>query len=464
MDIEKVKLINRDIKNTFGDTFCLAKFYHVTIHLHLWETQSCHHPYVHKIPLEELEKNPSALHNTEQKKVYRKQMFEGIRPEECDYCWNIEDSNSKNISDRHINNYISHSDMYNSPWIQNKDYTTNINPTRVEVSFWNQCQFKCGYCTPRLSSTYAQEIYNFWAMSSSQNLDNIHIWKDDNNNPYIRAWWQWWPELIKTLKVLRITGGEPLLQSSTWRLFQKIEEGNYSYLELYINSNLWIKKNLVEKLSSYVSSFETQEKIKNFELFTSLDTWWERAEYIRTWLNINIWQDNFFYFLDNTKANISIMVTFNALSVTTFKDFLKKILYWRSIYPCSINWDNRYHRIRFQIHYLRQPYQYSIHVLPKKDFLHYMYDSLDFIKDNLVDGDGTKFSTSDLEIFKRVVDYMEQSIWDKTMVLKTRSDFYKWFLEMDRRRNTNFLQVFPEYKDFMLHCKKVNYFKERGVL
>jgi len=73
------------------------------------------------------------------------------------------------------------------------------------------------------------------------------------------------------------------------------------------------------------------------------------------------------------------MVTFNALAVTTFKDFLKKILEWRKIYPDNMDEDTRYHRVRFQIHYLRYPEHYSIHVLSKKEFIPYMYDALGFI-------------------------------------------------------------------------------------
>ena len=52
-----------------GCGFCLAKWTQVTIHLQNGHTHSCHHPKTHKVPLEELEKNPSALHNTEYKKL-----------------------------------------------------------------------------------------------------------------------------------------------------------------------------------------------------------------------------------------------------------------------------------------------------------------------------------------------------------------------------------------------------------
>ena len=69
-----------------GCGFCLAKWTQVTIHLGLGMTHSCHHPSPHKISLKEIKRNPSALHNTSYKKQKRKEMLEGKRPQECNYC------------------------------------------------------------------------------------------------------------------------------------------------------------------------------------------------------------------------------------------------------------------------------------------------------------------------------------------------------------------------------------------
>jgi len=67
-----------------GCGFCLAKWTQVTMHLHNGMTHSCHHPGPHKIPLEEIRLNPTALHNTNFKKLKRKEMLEGKKPAECD--------------------------------------------------------------------------------------------------------------------------------------------------------------------------------------------------------------------------------------------------------------------------------------------------------------------------------------------------------------------------------------------
>ena len=82
-----------------GCGFCLAKWTQVTMHLHNGTTHSCHHPAPHKVSIGEVERNPTALHNSKIKKFARKEMLEGKRPSECQYCWNIED-NSTSFSDR----------------------------------------------------------------------------------------------------------------------------------------------------------------------------------------------------------------------------------------------------------------------------------------------------------------------------------------------------------------------------
>jgi hypothetical protein len=89
----------KDELNEVGTGMCLAKWTQVTLQLQSGHNHSCHHPRTHKISEKEIERNPSALHNTRYKKLRRKEMLSGARPEECDYCWNVED-NSDMLSDR----------------------------------------------------------------------------------------------------------------------------------------------------------------------------------------------------------------------------------------------------------------------------------------------------------------------------------------------------------------------------
>ena len=79
-------------------SMCYAKWSQMSMHLTNGTTHSCYHPPLHKIDVKEIVDNPSALHNTKQKKKERKQMLAGERPEGCSYCWKIEDQGGR--SDR----------------------------------------------------------------------------------------------------------------------------------------------------------------------------------------------------------------------------------------------------------------------------------------------------------------------------------------------------------------------------
>lgn len=454
---QRIQDIKIKIANETTPSFCLAKWHHVTMYLQSGETHSCYHPKPHKIPLSELADNPSALHNTMHKKLERKEMLEGSKPTGCQYCWNIEAMGPDYISDRHIrNSSIFNEERYkqtvDGPWDQ------NINPEYIEINFGNECNFKCGYCHPKYSTSFYNEIKVNGPVTTVKNhrcdIDWMKLYQREEENPYVDAFWKWWPELRKTLNIMRVTGGEPTMHTSTWKLLKEIDSDPMPWLELNVNSNLGTKTALVEKLSDSVKQLCDAGKIRAFKLFTSLDTWGPRAEYIRTGLDLELWEKNFHTYLQRTDSPITFMITFNIFSVTTFKEYLAKFLEWRQQY----NWyeDTKSHRIRFDTPYLREPIQYDMNILPKDKFMPYMHDALKFMEENVDNSASNKFTTVEYEKFKRVVDYMAETVYPENKLIEGRRDFYNWFNELDERRETDMLAIFPEMLDFYRLCQSTN--------
>ena len=456
-DKDRLQRIKIKIEQETTPTFCLAKWQHVTMYLQTGETHSCYHPQPHKIPLSELQDNPSALHNTNHKKLERKMMLNGEKPTGCQYCWNIEAMGPEYVSDRHIrNSSIFTPERFEQAW--NGPWDQNVNPEYLEINFGNECNFKCGYCHPKYSTRFYNEIKEFGPVSNVVNhrcdIDWMHLYQREEENPYVDAFWKWWPELRKTLNIMRVTGGEPTMHKSTWTLLDSIDKDPMPWLELNINSNLGTKNSLVERMSVQVEKLLQEQKIRRFKLYTSIDTWGERAEYIRTGLDLKLWEQNFHTYLTKTTSPVTFMITFNLLSVTTFKSLLEKILEWRKQYPWYDSFEQ--HRIRFDTPYLRGPLQYDMNLLPKEDFMPYMYESLKFMEDNLDDKDSTKFTQLEYDKFKRVVDYMAETVYDDKKLIEGRRDFYNWFNELDERRDTNIIQAFPELTQFYHLCKNTN--------
>jgi pyruvate-formate lyase-activating enzyme len=439
------------IMNEISPTFCMAKWHHTTIYLQTGQTHSCYHPAPHEIPLLELAIDPSALHNTNQKKDERFSMLQGEKPSGCNYCWNIEALGDEYISDRHERNASIYTekrfnDIKEAP-------LANVNPQYIEVSFGNECNFKCGYCHPKHSSAYYKEIKDFGPYDMVKNHRNDIDWfqiYEEETNPYVEAWWKWWPEVSKTLTILRITGGEPLLQQSTWKLLDDLAKNPLPNLELNINTNFGVKPVLIDRLVEKINSLIANKCIKDFKVFTSIDTWGPAAEYIRTGLDLKVWEKNLDTYLTKTTLPITFMITFNILSVTTFQNLLEKILEWRVKY--NTDNQNKWQRIRFDTPYLKEPLQYDINLLPKDKFMPYMENHLKYLLANLDDKNRFKFNDLEYQKFLRVVKYMETTTYTQERLLEGKRDFFNWFSEYDRRRGTDFRKTFPEMEDFYFDC------------
>ena len=442
------------LMDAISPTFCMAKWHHTTIYLHTGETHSCYHPPPHAIDIKRIGANPSALHNTEQKKAERRQMLGASKPAGCEYCWNIEAMGKDMVSDRHIRN----STIYTPERLQEikqKGASYNVSPEYIEISFGNECNFKCGYCHPKSSSKFYNEIRDHGPYTQVKNhrcdIDWLNIHEEDAN-PFVDAWWQWWPQIRDTVNIMRVTGGEPLLHRSTWKLLDDLLENPMPNLELNINSNLGVKPILVERMSQRVRELMDRKCIKSFSLFTSLDTWGPQAEYIRTGLDLSIWEQNLDTYMTLSGQIVSFMITFNALSVPNFGSLLGKLLEWRAKYAPKDDPRPKIRNVRFDTPYLREPLQYDINILPKDQFMPYMRSALAFMEANERDADKQAFGSLEVDKFRRVVRYMETTEYSDDKLLEGRRDVHAWFKEYDRRRGTDFKSTFPELVEFYEAC------------
>jgi len=434
-----------------GCGFCLAKWTQVTMHLGMGLTHSCHHPVQHKIPLRELRNNPSALHNTRFKKKRRKEMLEGKKPKECDFCWNVED-NSNSFSDRVFKSaepwsYDQMETIKNTPW--NADY----NPRYVEVSFSNTCNLKCAYCGPQYSSKWVEEIEEHGHYDTSTRFNSIEDikkrdqmpYKKSQHNPYIDAFWEWWPDLYKDLHTFRITGGEPLLSPDTFKVLEYIQNNweENPNLSLAINTNLSVPQKLMDRMIDIAKDLVNNNKVRELIIFTSVEATGRQAEYVRFGLNYEQFWTNIENILTELpKVTVNIMAAFNALSVFTYSDLIDRVLEYKKRFAN----DSRYWNTALQLDssYTRWPPHLNVKILERKhkDLI------LEAAKKALYYGTNgmTKltYGFTDVEIqkIKRIYDYaIGDSNFDEE---KQRKDFVKFVTQYDQRRDTNFKESFPE--------------------
>ncbi len=439
--------MNEDLKfkqnvlDTKSASFCAAKWYNATIWLGSGMTTSCHHPLPHKINLEEIKKNPSAIHNTREKKEQRRQMQCGERPSGCEYCWKIEDIGRNSISDRVYKSKIYTDNELDVAY--QSDPNQDVNLRTLEIAFDRTCNFACSYCNPAFSTTWARDIKQGGAYTDMTTDGRNHFthshesaepYKKDETNPYVEAFYKWWEtDLHKSLEELRITGGEPMMSPNLWRLLDWIEtqgEKMRPGMRLAINSNLGAKQDIIDKFKQKLKNFD------NFHLYTSNESTFGQAEYIRDGLNYNQWHDNMFSMMkEHIPSEIHNMATINALCLETLPQFLENLVQLKTaskLYGPSLN---------FTLNILRFPSFQSPLVLPD--------DLRNLFKTNL-----EKFLLHNEKYLEHMEVNHTQRLIDYLDVVKTphagaatqeklQKDFKTFYSQYDHRRGKNFVETFP---------------------
>tara|TARA_Y100001972_G_scaffold26210_1_gene32033 strand:+ start:447 stop:2195 length:1749 start_codon:yes stop_codon:yes gene_type:complete len=502
-----------------GCGFCLAKWTQVTMHLGTGLTHSCHHPNPHKIPIDEIKKNPGALHNTAYKKKQRKAMLNGERPAECDYCWRVEDaakeSGNENYSDRVFKSVASFSVYEHDKIVNLTGDEDDIYPTYLEVSFSNVCNFKCSYCNPNFSSKWVQEIKQHgWYVLPEEGYNftpNVQI-PESEDNPYTEAFWKWFPEAKKHLHTLRITGGEPLMSKHTFKLLEDIRDNPTPNMELSINTNGNAPAKNWKRFLELIENICNLNKVQKFTLFISCEGWGQRSEYSRDGQDFNDFLCNVEEFLRTThNSRLVFMSAFNLFAVSNVMPFLKYVLQLKKEFNYNgllhwfeektngqttrvltkHNWvldgvldeslddrpvrslterknlakRNPNERVGVDIAYVRYPDFLDVGVVGTEELLlDHLIPALDFMYKNNENTEWTKFQGfTDWEAgkLKRIVEMLVWQLekgttkWEKKSRL-ARERFYAFVNEYDKRRGKDFLKTFPEMKNFYNFCKQLH--------
>ena len=439
------------MREKLGPALCLAKWKQVSLHLPTGLNNSCYHPPLHAIDATVLKDNPGALHNTPHKKQQRIMMLNGEKPAECSYCWNIEKHGE--LSDRHYRS--------GEPWaadafdiIKDSTGTEDIVPSYVEVNFNHACNLSCSYCSPQFSSTWQTEVERLGGYPTGivHNDPGHFVGRNRpiparDHNPYVEAFWAWWPKLYPQLKHFRMTGGEPLMDRNTYRVFDYVLALPNPDLHLNVTSNFSVEPALFEKYIGYVKQL-CNTQIEHFMQYVSLDTGRkEHAEYIRHGLDFNRCQHHVDRFLTEIpyRNSLTFIITMNNLSVLGLQEQLDYILDLRRHHSTT------YQRVWFDTPLLRQPAWQSLQILPPAyaDVLERVADWMELNLETPADP-FHGFKDYEVQRMRRDIAWMREGT---NNVEQKRADFYRFFSEHDRRRSTDFLSTFPEMKSFWQECE-----------
>lgn len=305
-----------------SDTLCPMPFIHVNPTVSGYYRVCCNSP--HQIDYDEKTKaSPTTVKTTSCKKVFdhkikkvREQMLKGERPIECKFCWDVEDKGA-----------VSMRQLYKTA----KSYTEITdydNPALkfLDIKFDNNCNLECRMCDPSSSKKHWNnfqyyvendiELPYMWQHLFTKGVDHWEHKRDRDYNQDLKK--QYILEVLPTLRILKVTGGEPFMSKDFYEILVHTIKNDYAknlQIKITTNGTKFIKKYL--KLFQY---------FKNVKITLSIDGTQKIYDYIRypfTWKQLEPNINKLMNAADNIEFQASCIITaYNWLNLTdVFKIF-----------------------------------------------------------------------------------------------------------------------------------------------
>jgi MoaA/NifB/PqqE/SkfB family radical SAM enzyme len=251
-----------------------------------------------------------------------------------------------------------------------------------------------------------------------------------------------------------MTGGEPLMDKNTYRVFDYVLALPKPDLHLNVTSNFSVEEKLWDRYLDYTKRL-CNTNIEHFMQYVSIDSGYlAHAEYIRHGLDAHLCLSRCYKWLEEIpgRNSLTFIVTMNNLSVLGLQKLLEFILDLRRTHSKT------YQRVWFDTPVLRQPAWQSLQILPES-YAAILERTADWMELNLETPEDPFHGFKDFEVqrLRRDIAWMRKGQSLPTSQLnKDRADFYRFFSEHDRRRNTKFLNTFPEMKSWWSECERAS--------
>lgn len=300
-------------------TACQSKWTWSTIYLNQLATASCHR--VTPVPFD-LE-NFDNFHNVPKKIADRQLMLKGLWPQGgCEYCANIERAGG--WSDRQHNLGIR---GLTPPELETDPTATEVSPRIVEIFAQNTCNLACIYCNGNLSSRIEQENLKFGDFDQNDVKIPVIVKPTATAQKYFDRFIQWLDQNVQSLKRLHLLGGETFLQSQLMTaVLDVLQHRPNPRLELCIFSNLNVPESAWSKYIDVIHNLQTAGHIGVFDLTASIDCWGVEQQYVRSGLDLDQFEQRFAWASEQGSwLRLNANQTVTAMTVRTMPDLIKKI-------------------------------------------------------------------------------------------------------------------------------------------
>jgi organic radical activating enzyme len=322
----------------------------------------------------------------------------------CSICKFQEDSG--NMSQRQFylkqfNKKLKHKKVELEKIIDENLYPTFIRTSELDGLGGNYCNLSCSMCHEYSSSGVLKEKIEL----KEPTVAPIKFVKE-KPSPLIKVtpckeFMDELPDILNISEELKLVGGEPLLNKETYQLIDLIENPQEKFLRVTtngtINPDRFIKK---------------AKEFKSVEVCISIEGVGAVNDYIRY---PSKWKDiltTYYTFKKTTNFSVNFVTTINALNIS-------RLYQISEIFPSK--------SFSFAIYIYNN--EYSLRSIPPD------------LKVNFIEA---LYKKSNLPQVKNLIPYLENSIYSEEEMIS----MIKHIKRRDKLRNTNLLEVFPEWKPY----------------
>ena len=333
------------------------------------------------------------LWNSEPLKKLRQAFIDGKTPIECRQCINEEESglwSYRQEMNSFLEKYPHQKERY--------DFTSTESPPPfyIDLKLTNVCNLKCRMCSPMASSLIQKEQEKEYGFKGD---DYWHANKIVNtyNEESFKRW-------LPNIDYIVFTGGEPFVGKENRDLIQLIiDEGHASRIDLHFNTNGMV---MPQAIINMLLQF------KHVNIAFSVDDIDARLNYHRHGADWELIKKNIQKVPLDKNIRIAIYSTVNNYNVWYVEEAMEE---FRKLTP-NVSYD-----------FVYEPAFLSPRCLNS------------FIKEEIIE----KYSGK--EDYEKIIKYVKSSGVDRTI------EFHDQIRKLDKIRNENFAEVFPEWSEVVMY-------------
>ena len=360
--------------------------------------------------------------NNDKTKQMRLNFLNGIEEPSCSIC------NRRAVLGH------AHKNEYNRMFFDNDEeiqkIVANTNPDGsldehklfyIDVRYNNLCNLSCRSCAPHFSTSWVMDHRKLYNLVERRDKDDGFQFPGKTEEQALE---EILPHLA-TAKMIYFAGGEPLMQKEHYEVLNKLIELDNTDLEIRYNTNF-------SKLThSVYDVIDYWKKFKVVCVVASLDGSYERAEYWRKGTDWSTIVENRKSLIKNCPRVVFIIgFTLSWVNAFNLLDFHKEWINLKYINIDSIN-----------INMLDDPEAYSLKNIPswkKKKIELAFLKHIEWLNERKAK-DKTKNQFVNAINFMNSIDTGDNFIEISKFMITTE--------QLDKLRNENFWDVFPEHTD-----------------